>query len=92
MEIYILWPARLLRPWSAESGVQVIGRVEIQTERRQVLAQRKRHQVRIRFGGSDECQETDDAKLVIHHAARDVCHPTVRIRLNPWKKNFLWSL
>lgn len=72
MKVDVLRPARLVSPGATERGVQVVRRVEIQAERRQVLAERQRHQVRVRLRRPYERQQAHDAKLVVHHARRYV--------------------
>lgn len=55
MEIDILRSTRVFRPWSTEGWIKIVGRVEIQAESCQILAQRQRYEIRIGFGGSNEC-------------------------------------
>lgn len=82
VEVDVLRATRLVGPGPAERRVEVVGRVEIQAERGQVLTQRQRHQVRVGLGRSYERQQANDAELVVDHAGRYVRHSPVRVRLD----------
>lgn len=86
VEVDVLRAAGLVGPGPAKRRVEVVGRVEIQAESGQVLAQRQRHQVRVGLGRPYERQQADDAKLVVDHAGRYVRHPPVRVRLDALRK------
>lgn len=86
VEVDVLRAAGLVGPGPAERRVEVVGRVEIQAERGQVLAQRQRHQVRVGLGRPYERQQPDDAKLVVDHAGRYVRHSPVRVRLDALRR------
>ena len=49
-----------------------LGRIQIQSKRRQVVAQREMHERRVGFGRFDESEQTDDAVLIDQHGFGNV--------------------
>lgn len=88
VEVDVLRPARVLGPRSAERRVEAVDRVEIQAERRQVLAEGQRDEVRVGLRRPYERQQAHNSELVVDHARRDVGHSAVRVRLDTWKEEF----
>lgn len=82
VKVDVLGTARVIRPGAAKRRIKVLGRVEIQTERRQILAEGERHQIRIGLGRPDEREQTNHPELVGHHVCGNVTHSSIWGRSN----------